>query len=102
MGWFDGLGDIFSSLGGLFGGGGGGGSTAPVESASGYGAGIDPFGGGVGAGANPTGTPPSFFPDSGGGRFDWTKVIPAAIPAATGLIGIFTGQGNPAEKAVGV
>src|SRR5690349_2244854 len=87
------------SMQGMFGGGAP--AAAPVESASGYGAGIDPFGGGVGAGVNPTGTPPSFFPDSGGGGgFDWTKVIPAAIPAATGLIGMFTGQGNATDKAI--
>ena len=109
MGWFDGLGDVFSSLGGLFGGGGLGPGGAivdnygpPMTNPSAGGPVFDPGPEGGGTGTIPgssrtDGGIPTVY---GGGGVDWTKIIPAAIPAATGLIGMFTGQGNATDKAI--
>lgn len=59
-----------------------------------------------GATASDTTTAPgvstSTFPISGGqgGGINWASLIPAAIPAATGLIGLFRGQGGAGDKAL--
>ena len=40
------------------------------------------------------------IPAGGGGGFDISKLIPALIPAAGGLIGMFKGQGGATDKAI--
>lgn len=88
-----GAGDIRSTLGGLFGSSGG-----PFTSQSGSGAGIDPFGGGIGAGAIPAGgagvtTPP--VAGQGAGGFGLGS-IPALIGGGMSLYNMF--NTSPTEK----
>lgn len=59
-----------------------------------------PEGGGIGTIPGSSRTDGGIPTVYGGGGVDWTKIIPAAIPAATGLIGMFTGQGNSTDKAI--
>lgn len=116
MGWFDGLGDVFSSLGGLFGGGGSGPSNVGSGEWTSTGAPnwnfTPPIGGGgpvfdPGPEGGGTGTIPGFPRTDGGiptvyggGGFDWTKVIPALVPAAGGIIGMLRGQGGSTDAAI--
>jgi hypothetical protein len=68
-------------------------ASGPGSSGGGGGM-LQPWGGGKGTYTDPLAFAP---PDQG---FDWMKLLPAAIPAATGLAGYFMNQGGAADKAL--